>query len=65
MVNKNEWSKIRLCWCFGPFPETTFIMENAYALFTILVKNSFSVKIKTLDRINDFEQVFPIQNNKN
>ena len=40
-------------------------MENAYALFTVLVKNSFSVKIKTLDRINDFEQVFPIQNNKN
>ena len=60
MVNKNEWSKIRLCWSFGLFTETIFIMKNVYALFTVLVKNAFSFKIKTLDRINDFEQVFPI-----
>ena len=87
MVNINEWSKIHFYWYFGLFLETIFIIKNVYALFTMLVKNGFSVKIKTLklcenllkvsseikqyvkirflDRINDFDQVFSIWNNKN
>ena len=44
MVNKNEWFKIHFYWYFGIFPETIFSIKNVYALFTMLVKNSFNVK---------------------
>ena len=43
MVNENKWSKICFYWYFRLFPETIFIIKDAYALFTMLVKKTVSM----------------------